>query len=372
MMWVNLKTTGGALTFGYTVLWGTSHGLGFHQSPWGESHTLARGLALTAAYLNRLNDFFFEVPLPSLLPVLLSMLLARKSTAIERYLLVSAGLLLGAYFAYWHDGFYLGPRFMFPLAPIGALLVAQLPGNVRSRWRKPLAVRGVYAAYASAIVLGATMVLPWRVRSYMGGFQSMRWNYDKIVADAGATGGVVLVRTSWGAQVITRLWALGVSRSLTEVLYRHVDTCGLDDMAARLEQQGVRGTDAEARFRVMLADSARIVQSSMSPDATERVLPGSTYPPECLQRINEDRFGYAHYEPALLARDTSTRWLRDLHARDTLVVAIEGGRPLWLLRRNAGADTLAPVLVRLNTDSLQSAWHSSGTSTASRTNGGSR
>ena len=356
MMLVNAKTTGGPLTFGYTVLWGQSHGLGFHQSPWGESHTVARGLALTAAYLNRLNEYLFEIPVPSLLPVLASLVLARRSDGLERYLYASGGLALGAYFAYWHDGFYLGPRFMFPLVPVAALLAAQLPSIVAARWRNPIAVRGVAVAYISAIAAGAVFVLPLRIASYKTGFQSMRWDYDAIAAKAGATGDVILVRESWGAQVIARLWALGVSRSLTEVLYRHVDVCGLDDMAARLEAGGVRGPAAEDQLRPMLADSARIVESTLSPDATERMLPGSSYTRECFQRIQEDRAGYAHYVPALLARNAATRWLRDFHARDTLVVAIDSARRVWLLRREPGADTLTPVLIRLDPDSLRKAW----------------
>lgn len=356
MMWVNYRTTGGPLTFGYTVLWGPAHGLGFHTSPWGESHTVARGLALVAAYFNRLNEYMFEVPVPSLLPALATLLLARGATAIERYLLTSCALLVGSYFAYWHDGFYLGPRFVYPLAPIVALLVAQLPGIVRTRFRPAFIPRLVDGSYVAAILLGAVLVLPSRVRIYTNGFQSERWNLDAIAKQAGATGGVVLVRESWGAQVIDRLWALGVSRSLTEILYRHVDTCGLDDAVGKLEAAGVRGADAEARLTPMLADSARIQQSRMSPDATERVLPGSSYTRECATRIFEDRGGYTLFAPALLARDSSTTWLHDLHARDTLVVSPRGAQPIWLLRRPPGDSSWTPVLVRVPLDSLERDW----------------
>ncbi|HKS07600.1 MAG TPA: hypothetical protein VJR92_14955 [Gemmatimonadaceae bacterium] len=357
MMWVNLQTTGGALTFGYTVLWGESHGLGFHTSPWGESHTVARGVALTAAYLNRLNEYLFELPIPSLLAPLGALAMLRRTTQLERYMLTSGALLIAAYFAYWHDGFYLGPRFMYPLAPIAALLVAQLPGLVGERIRLPIAARSVAAVYAAAIALGVWKVLPPRVQSYATGFQSMRWDYDAVAASAGAQGATILVRESWGAQVIRRLWALGVSRSLTEVLYRNVDTCGLDDAATRLEADGVRGAEAEARLRPMLADSARVVGTTFSPDLTERVLPNSSYPPVCFTRIAEDRGGYTHFEPAVLARDSTTRWIRDLHARDTLVVRLAEGRPVWLLRRDA-ADTAGTLkLVRIDGDSLRAAWY---------------
>lgn len=355
MMWINMQTTGGALTFGYSVLWGDNHGLGFHVSPWGEQHTVERGVALVAAYLNRLNEFLFEVPVPSLIAPLAAFALARRSAPLERYLLVTAAGVLGAYFAYWHDGFYLGPRFLVPLMPVLALLVARLPGIVAERWSQSLLTRGVFAAYAAAALLGGTLVLPHRVRAYQNGFQSLRWDYDDIAARAGATGDVILVRESWGAQVIARLWAIGVSRSFAEILYRKVDTCGLDHATAALEASSIRGEAAEERLRPLLADSARVVASPFSPDATERVLPGSMYPPLCQQRIAEDRAGYTHFAPTLLARDTSTRWVRDLHARDTLLNTNDAR--IWLLRRTPDTTSVVPVLLPLDRDSLVRAWY---------------
>jgi hypothetical protein len=358
MLWVNAHTTGHPLTFGYTVLWGESHGLGFHESPWGERHDWARGVALTAAYLNRLNEFLFEIPIPSLIPALAAFALTRRFAPIERYLLVSSGLILGAYFAYWHDGFYLGPRFLVPLSPALALLVARLPGVIAERSQSRRVARAVIAAYAATAILGVWLMLPYRVRSYQSGFQSMRWDYDRLAATAGARNGVVLVRESWGAQVIARLWALGVSRSFAEILYRKVDTCGLDYAAAALARGAARGVEAENRLRPLLADSVRVVASPFSPDATERVLPGSVYPPDCIQRIEEDRAGYAHFAPVLLARDTTIRWLRDLHAHDTLVVTL-GERPIWLLRRTPDTVSVELELRRLSADSLRAAWYGS-------------
>ena len=354
MFYVNSQMTGAATRFGYTVLWGPSHGLGFHESPWGENHTVARGLALTAAYLNRLNDFLFEWPGLSLVPAFAALGFAYVRTAIERYMLVSAAFVLSAYFAYWHSGFFLGPRFMFPLAPLAALLTASLPGLVEARWPGRGAKRAVIAAYVAATVAAFVTGIPRRVASYAGGFQSMRVDYDEIATRAGADRGIIIVRESWGAQVIQRLWALGVSRSLTEVLYRNVDTCGLDDMATQLEQSGTRGLAAEERLRPMLADSARVVLSNLSPDGTERILPGSSYPRSCIERIEEDRGGYTLFGPMLLARNSHITWMRDLHARDTLVISDKDLERAWILRRNPSG--LVPVLERANADSMRRAW----------------
>ena len=46
LLWINARTTGAPLLFGYEALWGKAHNLGFHAAPWGTVHTPARGLEL--------------------------------------------------------------------------------------------------------------------------------------------------------------------------------------------------------------------------------------------------------------------------------------------------------------------------------------
>src|SRR6478672_9031352 len=134
MMWVNRETTGRPLLFGYQVLWGHSHDLGFHRAPWGLAHTPARGLGLLNLYFLRLQTYLYESPAPSLIPFLGALYLTRRVDRFDRYLLASGALLLAMYFAYWHDGFLFGPRFVFPLLPLLALWTARFPGLVRERF----------------------------------------------------------------------------------------------------------------------------------------------------------------------------------------------------------------------------------------------
>ena len=51
----NLLTTGRPLLFGYEVLWGANHSLGFHNDPSGNPHTPARALALATVYFMHLR-----------------------------------------------------------------------------------------------------------------------------------------------------------------------------------------------------------------------------------------------------------------------------------------------------------------------------
>ena len=354
----NAATTGDPFLFGYEMLWGASHDLGFHRAPWGVTHTPARGLELVNLYFLRLQTYLFETPLPSLLPATVALGLARRLTSFDRYLLASSALLVAGYFAYWHDGFFLGPRFVFPLLPMLVIWTARLPAIVRERFGETLVRidRVVLLTYATSAVVALLVSLPIRWTQYANGLLSMRHDYVAPASTASASNALILVRESWGAQVIARLWGLGVSRSVAEGLYRTVDTCVLEVAVSRLESDGVRGEAATARLLPLTADSLRLVESTLSPVKTERVLPGAVYPPVCQRRIVEDRAGFSFFAP-LLARDMGSNiYARDLHARDTLLFARYPERPVYLLRA-VSSDLGAPLfLERVRMDSARAEW----------------
>lgn len=358
----NAATTGHPLVFGYELLWGASHNLGFHEAPWGASHTPARGLELINLYFLRLQTRLFETPLPSLMPSIAALALVRRLTAFDRYLLVSSAVLVAGYLAYWHDGFYLGPRFLYLLLPVLVLWTARLPSLARDRFPVPGADRFVLLVYSVSAVVALTVSVPIRVRQYAGELSSMRHDYLAPAESAGVEGALIFVRESWGSQVIARLWGLGVSRSDTEGLYRTVDTCILDGAVSELESEGFRGEAAAARLRPLARDSLRVVASTLSPDNTERMLPGTAYPPDCQRRLVEDRGGYTFLAP-LLARDPGSNvYARELHARDTLLLRRFSNRPVYLLRAASPAVGAALVLERLPLDSARAEWAGVGVS----------
>ena len=356
LFWVNRATTGSAVLFGYEVLWGKAHNLGFHRAPWGPVHTPLRGLELINIYLLRLQTYLFEAPVPSLVPVLAALALAPAFGALDRLLLTTAGLLLGLYFAYWHDGFFLGPRFLYPLAPILALWTARLPGLVRSRFGRGFAYRFVLAGFAVAAVMALAFQAPQRARQYRNGLFTMRWNADSVAAADGVRGALVLVRESWGSQVIARLWGLGVSRAETEWLYRTVDVCELDWGVTRVEREGRRGAAAVAALAPLTRDSARVVATPFSPDVSERYLPGARYPAPCAAAVREDREGFTLYTPLTLMRYGSNVYVRDLHAQDTVALRLWPGRPIWLVRPSGSIEGETPRFYRVSRDSLAAAW----------------
>jgi len=353
----NAYTTGDPLLFGYELLWGKSHALGFHRAPWGAAHTPARGLELVNLYFMRLQTYLFETPLPSLVPALVALLLTPAVRGFDRYLLWSSALLVVAYFAYWHDGFFLGPRFFYPLLPALVLWTARLPGLVRERFPGVQSGdRFVILTYLASLIVGLALSVPVRARQYAGGLTSMRHDYLAPARASGVEHALILVRESWGAQLIARLWALGVPRSETETLYRGTDTCILESAVSRLEQSGVRDSAAVRILAPLLADSGRVVKSEVSPDKTERVLPGQRYEPVCAQRIQEDRTGYTFLAPILAAARGTNIYARDLHGRDTLLIAMLRGRPIYVLRPASSAIGAPLGLFPLSLDSARAEW----------------
>jgi hypothetical protein len=353
---INDRTNGAPLQFGYTLLWGKAHDPGFHETPWGDLHTPARGLELLNLYFLRLQTYFLELPIPSLLPAVLALAGTRALQGFDRYLLAVAAILSGVYFSYWHDGFYLGPRFMYPLVPFLAIWTARALPVIRDRLRLDLLYRGaVYSAWA-AIALGLTTVVTIRAREYRNGMLSPRWPAEREARAAGVRGALIFVRESWGSQVFARLWAAGVSRADAQRIYQRVDTCVLDSVLSALDREGIRGPEATSRILPLLADSSRVTRTSISPDPTERVTRGRRYSEYCIGRVRENWTGFTVYPHLLLAGTDDNVYARDLQARDTLLLAAMPDRPVFLLKPAGVAVGAPPSFIPLSRDSLLEAW----------------
>ncbi len=354
---VNYAQTGDAFTFGYIAMWGRTHELGFHATPWGDVHTPLRGLELVNLYLLRVQTYLYESAAPSLLFATAALAAARRFTAFDRWMIACAMLLLAGYFAYWHDGFYLGPRFLLPMVPLLALWSARLPAVMSERGITDTVRRTVIMAGCVSLLLGAATLLPLRAQQYRNGMLSLRTDFVAEARRAGVSGAIVLVRESWGAQVMARLWARGVTRSDAEMVYRSADICRLEMV---LDSAEARGDSAEAVLRAVAplrADSARLVAMRFATDTSPRVLPGSVMTERCIRRIIEDRAGFTLFPPLLLSRDSTNTYLRDLHALDSLVIRVDDPRPLFLLVKppEVGASVrFLPV----DRDSMHREWRS--------------
>jgi hypothetical protein len=356
MLWFNLRTTGAPLLFGYEALWGKGHELGFHAAPWGVAHTPARGLELVSLYFLRLQTYLFETPVPSLVAIVIALFLVPRLRRMDRVLLAGSGSLVVLYFAYWHDGFYLGPRFFFCLLPVLALWAARLYPEWRARWGRGTSYRVLVTASIVSLLIAVGITAPLRAREYRSGLKTMRWDVEGAARAAGVHDAIVFVRESWGAQLMVRLWAIGVSHTEAQALYHFVDACALERGLDSLERTGGHGAVARTVLFPLFADSARVVRSPFSADSTERVLPGSTYGPRCVRRLQEDRAGFTVYLPFIVADGNRIVYARDLHARDSVLLARFPTRAVYLVRPPTDAEGVAPQFWPVSRDSLRAAW----------------
>jgi hypothetical protein len=356
MLWFNAQTTGAPLLFGYEALWGKGHELGFHAAPWGVAHTPARGLELVSLYFLRLQTYLFETPIPSLLAPIIALVLVPSLRRLDGVLLAGSGLLVVLYFAYWHDGFYLGPRFFLCLLPALALWSARAIPEWRARWGRGASYRTLTAAAVTSAGIALLAMVPLRAQEYRSGLKMMRWDVEAAARGAGVRDAIVFVRESWGAQLMVRMWARGLSHADAQMLYRFVDACALERGLDSLERSGGRDSVARAVMLPLLADSARVVRSPFSADSTERFLPGAHYGPRCVRRVQEDRAGFTVYLPFLVAEGDNVVYARDLHARDSVLLARFPARAVYLVRPASDSNGALPRFWRVSRDSLRAAW----------------
>jgi len=337
LLWVNSRTTGHPLLFGYDLLWGPKHAIGFHVPPWGMEHTPLRGIELISLYFTRLSVYLFETPFPALLPAVIALWWRPALRPLDRYLFASGALLVVGYWAYWHDGFWLGPRFMLPLLPMLVLWSARAGLVIRDRLPSGSLGRiaaGVTLATGAAYALVTVLVV--RAPQYRNGMSSMRIEIEQESARAGVRDALVLVKESWGAQLVARMWALGVPRSDTEGLYQRTDACVLETAIGALEAAGIRGEAARARLIPLQVDSSRLVKSTRSPDDTQRMLPGLRYSARCEARIAEDQLGFSLLAPLRLAKDGNV-YARWFPGREAEIAGHHPSRRVYVLERASPA-----------------------------------
>ncbi|HTA75028.1 MAG TPA: hypothetical protein VK733_12170 [Gemmatimonadaceae bacterium] len=330
MMLVNANTTGGPLLFGYEVFWGKGHELGFHESPLGHMHTPAEGLRFVSTYFLQLNKYLFETPIPSLLPAIAALAWVRRIDTPDRYLIASAALLGAIYAAYWHEGFFLGPRFFFALAPMFALWTARLPTLVTGR--------ALPAALVTSFVIAATVGIPARATQWASSFATERWAEPDVARHAGVHNALVFVREGWEAELVARMWALGVPPASVERIVRATDACRLDSAITALESSHAR---AEQALLPLLRDSALVHRVAAGPGANIPIQAGYAYPEWCTRQVTLSARGVTPLAPESVLDDGNV-YARDLGERDTLLLATYRNRPVFVLEPSSNASDALP------------------------------
>jgi len=328
------------LLFGYDAAHGPAHALGFHLDPYGEAHTPRRGLVYASGYLMRFDRFLLEWPLPALLIVCAVLARLTRGTRWDTLLLALLGSFLVGYAAYWHNGFFDGPRFLFPVAPVLLFYVARAPEAAA------LIVHATRRRVARMIVPACLLcgwLLPLPFSSVPGRLAAQRAQRTKLKTDvvaqasnAGLSNALVLVLEPWRGRLLARLRGLGVRQFDAEQVVSTADACALQlalDDADALPMQDSASLRNQVLTRARAAGPA-VVQPGVIAESQIARSPNGPDSPRCHAEALADTAGTMPYAMFLREQqvsrdghlDGNVVWARDLGPRDTLLLAQFGAR----------------------------------------------
>ena len=285
---VNARTNGAPMRLGYEVLYGNAHQLGFHMDPYGTMHTPLRALTFASKYLLQLNVLLFEWPLPVVLMIAAGLAALRRPTRWDTLLI---GLLMAqllAYAAYWHDGNFRGPRFLFTALPAILILTARTPvwlGEVTRGTPRRLITWLVPACVLFAwLAFGLSASVPGRIRGYRSIAPLMRVDPDSLVRAAHLRNALVFINEGQAARNLHYLWGLGLSRGNAARLMVSASPC-----AIRLSldaEQARRPASERGRLDRLVRTALALDQDSIR-----------FRPALCMEDAQMDREGTASYAP---------------------------------------------------------------------------
>lgn len=345
-LWFNAATTGDPLRPGYMELWGSAHGLGFHESPYGERHTPGAGLSNEILDLSLLSVYLFEWPIPALLPLGVALAAGWLAGRWDARLLAAFLAVPLAYFFYWHRDTFLGPRFLYVTIAFVVPLTARalVVGARRLRGRRirllgfPPLDAAVWTLLVIALAFGYAIGYgtPARFRIYRSGMHSMKLDLAAEARAAGIDRGLVFVTETWGSRVIAGLRGLGASAPSVERAYRQADLCDLQGIVDRGRSGGWTPARVEAALDGARAVAEALVSVDIGGGSLARFRPGSSLSSECVEEMRYDQAGTSLFAPHLAANDPGLSgplvFARDLRARNAELARWYPDRELWVYR----------------------------------------
>lgn len=293
LLYANWRTTGNPLRFGYEVLWGANHSLGLHDDPTGNPHTAWRALLLGVKYAVQLNWIAMSWPVPILLIVGAGLLMSRRPNRWDVLLLAMFGAQLLVYAFYWHDGQFVGPRFLFAAVPALLILTARAAFIAGDRLRG--AGRRV-AMVLLPVCLGVSWLRtmpPFGVQALAVEFRESRTRLKvdppREVMNGTVQNALIFVQEGTATRLLHRMWGIGVSRPNAARLLAMADGCSLLD-AVRAEEQRAPA-DSAGRVDRILKSVRRFESGPASPrlpDPNFRVSDTSFVTPACANEIAHD------------------------------------------------------------------------------------
>jgi hypothetical protein len=359
LLGANAATTGSPTLFGYDALNGAAHGLGFHVDPNGDSHTPLRGLVITSGYLMRLSLFLFEWPLPGVLIVAAGLVALRAPTRWDVALAAVIAMFLVGYAAYWFDGFFAGPRFLFTAVPAFAYFAARAPSLVGPA-APALARRS--AALLLPLCVGTAWLGPWgvssassRIAMYHDQRTKLKTDIDAQARREGVERALVFVNEGWRGNLQARLRILGATQFRASRWSSTLDACALQtaldaaDSLTAPDSGRLEGVVARA-----LAHGTPSPVPDLPGDRAIALVPNAPLTPACRSELARDTIGTMPYA-LFLARqhvDADGRvggsivFARDLGARNERLRQRFGDRTWYRYRPARDLDDTSRVFMR--------------------------
>lgn len=355
LMWYQSVTTGDPLLSGYIKLWGPGHGLGFHVSPWGDSHTPITGLRNELGDLRLLQEMLFEFPFPALLPLGFYLISGASLSIWEKRLLWSAISLPICYFFYWHRDAFLGPRFLYEsilaFIPLTALVFVKSMkfldtfnfkiGNLFHPVRLGTLVYSVlFLSFAFLLIVN----FPSRYLIYQSGLKSVKVNIIEEANREGIYSGIIFAKVSWGNRLFSELRGYGLDASLTQRAYSYLDHCLLQTELDNAENQKISAQIFEERLKNLLVSEKKAPTlkykkgaKRISEDRTLRLDPERKLSARCKDEIIYDQSPFGIYFPFLRANspDFSNELIvvRDLRQKNVKIRDLYRGRKAYLYQK---------------------------------------
>lgn len=198
----NTLTNGHPFLFGFQVLWGNQVNPGFGPGAWGDPHTPLRGLHQMLSNFNGVNKYLFELPVPSLLLVVLLFFTGARDRWDLLFVMGFFALAI-AYFFYWFQDWCFGPRFLFEGAALLILLSARAIDRFPIFWnealRLPASRRSLRIASFTGLALlfsvGFAANIPAHLRHYGSSYWGVNAEVLNAVRERGITRAVVFTRS---------------------------------------------------------------------------------------------------------------------------------------------------------------------------------
>ncbi len=334
----NAATTGDALRYTYSAVWGADLRLGLgHAGPWGEPLTFTRALGRLGLDGHQMNVYLLEWPIPVMGLVAAGLWMRRGHLGVG--LRTSAAYVLGLaalLFFYFHRDTMYGPRLLFSAAPALLVLTANALVALASL-RRPLPWRGISAGDAVCVGL-ATMALvagvglvPRRLASYSITDTTLAAHPEADAAAAGLERAVVLLRDGWGSRLVARMWDAGLSMPETERAYQAFDACTLQELLDDAESQGADVREVVAAR--LAAPSPGRRSPGLVPDPALRLPADGRLGLRCVAEIARDREGTVQFAAFLHLNDPWLRgdviWAREMGSGDAALADLFPERAMY-------------------------------------------